>query len=58
MAELPTQHGVRTALFEFDILPGKLVALPIVRDNPGCDRAALGESLWINRASAMKLVTA
>lgn len=58
MAELHMGSRAREALAPFGITPAKLAALLIIRDNPGCDQSALGQALWVNRSSAMKLVNA
>lgn len=58
MAELHMGNSAREALAPFGISPAKLAALLIIRDNPGCDQSALGQALWVNRSSAMKLVNA
>lgn len=58
MAELHMGNRAREALAPFGITPAKLAALLIIRDNPGCDQSALGQALWVNRSSAMKLVNA
>lgn len=58
MAELHMGSRAREALATFGITPAKLAALLIIRDNPGCDQSALGQALWVNRSSAMKLVNA
>ncbi len=58
MAELHMGNRAREALVPFGITPAKLAALLIIRDNPGCDQSALGQALWVNRSSAMKLVNA
>lgn len=58
MAELQMENHAREALAPFGISPARLAALLIIRDNPGCDQTALGQALWVNRSSAMKLVNA
>lgn len=49
-------EDVRVKLEPLGITPPKLIALILIRDNPGCGQTWLGNALRVNRSSAMKIV--
>lgn len=51
-------EDVRDKLEPLGITPPKLIALLLIRDNPGCGQTWLGNALRVNRSSAMKIVNA
>ena len=48
-------HEAHEALAGMALTPARVTALLHVQDNPGCDQAALGRFLLVNRSAGMKI---
>jgi len=48
-------HEAHEALAAMALTPARVTALIHIRDQPGCDQAALGRFLMINRSAGMKI---
>jgi len=48
-------HEAHAALSGMALTPARVTALIHIRDHPGCDQAALGRFLMVNRSAGMKI---
>ena len=48
-------HEAHEALAGMALTPARVTALLHIRDHPGCDQAALGRFLLVNRSAGMKV---